>query len=31
MVPFLISDVIRTTMLLLFPGVSLWLVGGLVK
>ncbi len=30
-VPFLISDVIRTTMLLLFPGVSLWLVGVLVK
>jgi hypothetical protein len=30
-VPFLISDVLRTTMLLLFPGVSLWLVGVLVK
>lgn len=30
-VPFLISDVIRTTVLLLFPGVSLWLVGVLVK
>ena len=25
-VPFLISDVIRTTVLLLFPGISLWLV-----
>ncbi|MBP7566083.1 MAG: TRAP transporter large permease [Burkholderiaceae bacterium] len=25
-VPFLISDVIRTTILLLFPGISLWLV-----
>ena len=30
-VPFLISDVLRTTLLLLFPGVSLWLVGVLVK
>jgi len=24
--PFLISDTIRTTVLLLFPGISLWLV-----
>ena len=24
--PFLISDTIRTTLLLLFPGISLWLV-----
>jgi tripartite ATP-independent transporter DctM subunit len=29
-VPFLISDVIRTTVLLLFPAVSLWLVKVLV-
>jgi C4-dicarboxylate transporter, DctM subunit len=25
--PFLVSDVIRTVLLLLFPGISLWLVG----
>ena len=24
--PFLISDTVRTTVLLLFPGISLWLV-----
>jgi C4-dicarboxylate transporter DctM subunit len=24
--PFLASDVVRTTLLLLFPGLSLWLV-----
>jgi len=24
--PFLISDTIRTTVLLLFPAISLWLV-----
>ena len=24
--PFLVSDVVRTALLLLFPGVSLWLV-----
>ena len=29
-VPFLISDVLRTTLLLLFPGISLWLVKVLV-
>jgi C4-dicarboxylate transporter DctM subunit len=30
-VPFLISDVLRTLLLLAFPPVSLWLVGVLVK
>ena len=30
-VPFLVSDVLRTVVLLLFPPVSLWLVGVLVK
>jgi C4-dicarboxylate transporter, DctM subunit len=30
-VPFLISDVLRTALLLVFPGISLWLVGVLVK
>jgi len=29
-VPFLISDFIRTTLLLFFPAISLWLVGVLV-
>jgi tripartite ATP-independent transporter DctM subunit len=29
-VPFLISDVLRTALLLLFPGISLWLVKVLV-
>jgi hypothetical protein len=24
--PFLISDTLRTTLLLFFPGISLWLV-----
>jgi C4-dicarboxylate transporter DctM subunit len=24
--PFLISDTIRTTLLLFFPGISLWLI-----
>jgi len=30
-VPFLISDVLRTALLLAFPGISLWLVGVLVR
>jgi tripartite ATP-independent transporter DctM subunit len=30
-VPFLISDVLRTALLLIFPGISLWLVGVLVR
>jgi TRAP-type C4-dicarboxylate transport system permease large subunit len=25
--PFLLSDVVRTILLLFFPGISLWLVG----
>lgn len=25
-VPFLVSDAIRMTLLILFPGISLWLV-----
>jgi C4-dicarboxylate transporter, DctM subunit len=29
-VPFLMSDLVRTTLLLLFPPISLWLVGVLV-
>jgi len=30
-VPFLISDALRTLLLLAFPPISLWLVGVLVK
>ena len=30
-VPFLISDALRTALLLAFPPISLWLVGVLVK
>jgi TRAP-type C4-dicarboxylate transport system permease large subunit len=30
-VPFLISDVLRTVLLLVFPGISLWLVGVLMR
>jgi TRAP-type C4-dicarboxylate transport system permease large subunit len=30
-VPFLISDVLRTLLLLAFPALSLWLVGVLVR
>lgn len=30
-VPFLIADVLRIALLLVFPGVSLWVVGVLVR
>jgi len=30
-VPFLISDLLRTVLLLVFPGISLWLVGVLMR